>query len=102
MFYVGVMFQQQQQKEAGEDMECDSDKWVENARRMRGKAMVDCVNEVCKDMAWGESREIGRVGLALQNHILKDLIQEFLTDLVVTTSTTISLPFDACRRRLSF
>lgn len=80
------------------------------------KAMRDSVEEVCRDIAWGKRREIGRIGLSLQDHICRDLIHEFVSELV-TTSTTYhamppphhhhhpqyhSLPFEACKRRLCF
>lgn len=71
------------------------------------KAMIESVEEVCREIAWGEKREIGRIGLALQDHICRDLIDEIITDFgcycFYTTTTTSNLPpFEACKRRLAF
>lgn len=67
------------------------------------KAMIDSVNEVCRDIAWGERREVGRIGLALQDHICRDLIEEFVKDLLGSFCMfKCSLPFEACRRSLRF
>ncbi|RDX74869.1 hypothetical protein CR513_45330, partial [Mucuna pruriens] len=43
------------------------------------KAMIKSVDEVCRDVAWGEKREVGRIGLALQDCICRDLIEETVT-----------------------
>ena len=67
--------------------------------------MKESVEEVCKDIAWGEKREIGRIGLALQDHICRDLIEEIVTDLSsfhFYNNVYSSLPFEACKRRLCF
>lgn len=64
------------------------------------KAMKESVEEVCRDIAWGEKREIGRIGLALHDHICRDLIDEIVRDLGFCCFN--SLPFEACKRRLSF
>lgn len=67
------------------------------------KAMIDSVNEVCRDIAWGERREVGRIGVALQDHICRDLIEEFVKDLLGSFCMfKYSLPFEACRRSLRF
>ncbi|PON46736.1 hypothetical protein PanWU01x14_249290 [Parasponia andersonii] len=69
------------------------------------QAMKESVEEVCKDIAWGERREIGRIGLALQDHICRDLIEEIVTDLTsfhCHNNLYSSLPFEACKRRLCF
>lgn len=69
------------------------------------KAMKGTVEEVCKDIAWGEEREIGRIGLALQDHICRDLIEEIVNELGSFQSyskVNYSLPFEACKRRLCF
>ncbi|KAK0584294.1 hypothetical protein LWI29_010637 [Acer saccharum] len=67
------------------------------------RAMIDSVNEVCRDISWGETREIGRIGLALQDFICRDLIEEFVQELACYSCFNIySLPFDACKRRLLF
>ncbi|BAT85034.1 hypothetical protein LR48_Vigan03g204500 [Vigna angularis] len=62
------------------------------------KAMIKSVDEVCRDVDWGEKRELGRIGLALQDYICKDLIEEIVRDL----GCFYTLPFEACRRRLCF
>lgn len=70
------------------------------------KALKETVEQVCEDIAWGEKREIGRIGLALQDHICRDLIEEIVTDLGLVQSyndnVNYSLPFEACKRRLCF
>ncbi|KAE9599705.1 hypothetical protein Lal_00045889 [Lupinus albus] len=62
------------------------------------KAMINSVEEVCRDIAWGENRELGRIGLTLQDYICKDLIQEIVTDL----GCFYTLPFETCKKRLCF
>ncbi|KAL9331291.1 hypothetical protein ACSQ67_000901 [Phaseolus vulgaris] len=62
------------------------------------KAMIKSVDEVCRDIEWGEKRELGRIGLALQDYICKDLIEEIVRDL----GCFYTLPFEACKRRLCF
>ncbi|XP_007028384.2 PREDICTED: uncharacterized protein LOC18598693 [Theobroma cacao] len=66
----------------------------------RSKAMIQSVDEVCKDIAWGERREIGRIGFALQDQISKDLIDEIVREM--GHRFTYSLPFEACKRGLAF
>ncbi|XP_062111861.1 uncharacterized protein LOC133823224 isoform X2 [Humulus lupulus] len=69
------------------------------------EAMKESVEEVCKDINWGERREIGRIGLALQDHICRDLIEEIVTDmssLHFYNNLYSPLPFEACKRRLCF
>ncbi|KAF7819195.1 uncharacterized protein G2W53_024650 [Senna tora] len=67
------------------------------------KAMIESVEEVCRDIAWGEKREIGRIGLALQDHICRDLIEEIVRDLGCCCLFSSNLmPFEACKRRLAF
>ncbi|KAF3441428.1 hypothetical protein FNV43_RR15342 [Rhamnella rubrinervis] len=85
------------------------------------KAMRDSVEEVCRDITWGQRRELGRIGLSLQDHICRDLIHEFVIELITTSTSTStyhhhhmppyyhhhhpqfhSLPFEACKRRLCF
>ncbi|KAH9675059.1 hypothetical protein KPL70_018672 [Citrus sinensis] len=67
------------------------------------KAMIDSLNEVCRDIAWGERREVGRIGLALQDYICSDLIEEFVKDLLGSFCMfKYSFPFEACRRSLRF
>ncbi|XP_020219858.1 uncharacterized protein LOC109802862 [Cajanus cajan] len=62
------------------------------------KAMIKSVDEVCRDVAWGEKREVGRIGLALQDYIYRDLIEEIVREL----GCFYTLPFEACKRRLCF
>lgn len=72
--------------------------------------MTESVGQVCRDIAWGEQREIGRIGLALQDHIYKTLIQELVAEMKSSYSYTstsnssrvCSLSFEACKRRLAF
>ncbi|KAJ7976501.1 Zinc finger homeobox protein like [Quillaja saponaria] len=64
------------------------------------KAMIESVEEVCKDIEWGEKREIGRIGLALHDNIYRDLIEEIVKELSYCYFYT--LPFEACKRRLCF
>ncbi|KAJ1392386.1 DUF3741-associated sequence motif [Sesbania bispinosa] len=62
------------------------------------KAMIKSVDEVCRDVAWGEKRELGRIGLALQDYIYRDLIEEIVREL----GCFYTLPFESCKRRLCF
>lgn len=64
------------------------------------KAMIESLDEVCRDIAWGERREIGRIGLALQDHICSDLIEEITREMGYCGID--ALPFEACKRRLCF
>ncbi|KAJ6741600.1 hypothetical protein OIU85_015758 [Salix viminalis] len=62
------------------------------------KAMVESVNQVCKDAAWGERREIGRIGLALQDYIFRDLIEEIVKDMGFDCIYQLGpLPFESSR-----
>ncbi|XP_056171141.1 uncharacterized protein LOC130139047 isoform X2 [Syzygium oleosum] len=68
------------------------------------EAMRQSVEQVCRDIAWGQRREVGRIGMALHDHICRDLIEETVREMgsswcIVTSSP---LPFDACKRRLRF
>ncbi|CAL5356755.1 unnamed protein product [Camellia sinensis] len=70
--------------------------------------MIESVDEVCRDIAWGEKREVGRIGLVLQDYICKDLIEEIVKELGECCSSSscmlyhYSLPLEACKRRLPF
>ncbi|KAJ8770384.1 hypothetical protein K2173_014998 [Erythroxylum novogranatense] len=95
--------------------EVESPLWI-------SKAMVESVNEVCRDVSWGEKREQGRIGLALQDCICRDLIEEVVTYLsppppppsssslsgscssasFLSSSSSQQLPFESCKRRLRF
>ncbi|KAK1365928.1 hypothetical protein POM88_041489 [Heracleum sosnowskyi] len=68
------------------------------------KAMIESVVEVCNDIASGEKREVGRMGLVIQDHICRDLIEEFVKDLghSFNSRNICSLPFQACKRKLCF
>ena len=58
------------------------------------------VDQVYKNIAWGEKREMGRICLALQDHICKSLIQELVVEmncLKYSSSPVCSLPFDLCK-----
>lgn len=67
------------------------------------KAMIESVNEVCKDIAWGERREIGRIGMALQDYICRDLIEEIVKELGFDCVYQLApLPFESCKKRLRF
>ncbi|KAI3421611.1 uncharacterized protein J3R85_012123 [Psidium guajava] len=65
------------------------------------EAMRQSVEQVCRDIAWGQKREVGRIGLALHDHICRDLIEETVREMG-SWCITSSLPFDACKRRLCF
>ncbi|KAK9951358.1 hypothetical protein M0R45_006805 [Rubus argutus] len=75
-----------------------------HSKRMKNM-MTDSVGQVCRDIAWGEQREIGRIGLALQDHIYKTLIQELVAEMKSSYSYTstsnssrvCSLSFEVCR-----
>ncbi|XP_010036421.2 transmembrane protein 131 isoform X2 [Eucalyptus grandis] len=63
------------------------------------EAMRQSVEQVCKDIAWGQRREVGRIGLALHDHICRDLIEEMVREMGYGGIAS-SLPFEACKRRL--
>ncbi|KAL2480844.1 Uncharacterized protein Adt_33810 [Abeliophyllum distichum] len=65
------------------------------------RAKLQSVDEVCIDIAWGEKREVGRIGLVLEDCICRDLIEEFVKELM-KFCCMYSLPFEACKRRLLF
>ncbi|KAE8665589.1 hypothetical protein F3Y22_tig00112536pilonHSYRG00016 [Hibiscus syriacus] len=52
-----------------------------SSMRRSALAMMHSVHQVCKDIAWGERREIGIIGLALQQNIFRDLIHELVQDI---------------------
>ncbi|CAH8360471.1 unnamed protein product [Eruca vesicaria subsp. sativa] len=91
--------------------------------------IMESVNQVCEDVASGQRREVAKIGLALHDHICRDLISETVHELSlfshydeddmchkltvdcygrgggrghVRRGSTNSLPLDACRRRLVF
>ncbi|CAN1174945.1 hypothetical protein LINPERPRIM_LOCUS10236 [Linum perenne] len=86
-------------------------------------AMAESVEKACNDIAWGERREIGRIGLALHDQICRDLVEELVREIIglycfekkkikVSTSSSSSssssaavcqtLPFESCKRSLRF
>ncbi|KAL6530621.1 hypothetical protein OROMI_028510 [Orobanche minor] len=65
------------------------------------RAMVKSVEEVCGDVAWGETMEIGKIGLVLQDHLFREMIEELVGELMRSCSIQ-SLPFEACKRKLCF
>ncbi|XP_038905750.1 uncharacterized protein LOC120091709 [Benincasa hispida] len=82
-----------------------SEKAAEQSPLCRSKvAMRDSVEQVFKEISWGQNKEMGRIGLALQNQICGDLIEELVKDLNYnyTCGYYSSLPFEACKRRLCF
>ncbi|CAH2063936.1 unnamed protein product [Thlaspi arvense] len=98
-------------------------------RKVR-RSLMDSVNQVCDDVASGQRREVAKIGLALHDHICRDLIAETIQELSfsdyydnkcqksagdsgvcygggsgrrhIRRGSTNSLPLDACRRRLVF
>ncbi|KAJ0255420.1 hypothetical protein HA466_0101750 [Hirschfeldia incana] len=99
-------------------------------RKVRSRSMMDSVNQVSDDLVFGQQREVGKIGLALHDHICRDLITEIVGELSfshydnnachkpavdsvdghdrasgrrhIRRGSTNSLPLDACRRRLVF
>ncbi|PIN20904.1 hypothetical protein CDL12_06388 [Handroanthus impetiginosus] len=65
------------------------------------RAMIESVEEACNDIAWGEKREIGRIGLALQDYLCRELIEEVVKELK-SCPVHHSLPLEACKRSLRF
>ncbi|KAI4363946.1 hypothetical protein MLD38_020101 [Melastoma candidum] len=67
------------------------------------KAMTESVEQVCRDVTLGERREAGRIGVALHDHICRELIEETIHEMGSSgQSDRGQLPFEACRRRLVF
>ncbi|KAI4378420.1 hypothetical protein MLD38_015900 [Melastoma candidum] len=67
------------------------------------KAMTESVEQVCRDVTWGERREAGRIGVALHDHICRELIEETVLEMGSPgKGDPGQLPFEACRRRLVF
>ncbi|CAH8290128.1 unnamed protein product [Eruca vesicaria subsp. sativa] len=99
-------------------------------RKVRSQSLIDCVNQVSDDLASGQRREVAKIGLALHDHICRDLITEIVGELLfsqyeknkclkpevdsadcygkgsgrrhIRRGSTNSLPLEACRRRLVF
>ncbi|XP_023517459.1 uncharacterized protein LOC111781218 isoform X1 [Cucurbita pepo subsp. pepo] len=75
----------------------------------RSKAMAESLDEISNQISWGFKHEMAKIGMALQHHIYRELIDEMLTDMITKSSACFlpfhssSLPpFEACRRRLRF
>lgn len=100
-------------------------------RKVRSRSLMDSVNQVCDDLASGQRREVAKIGLALHDHICRDLITEIVGELSfsyyydddecrksavdsvdcygrgggrrhIRRGGTNSLPLDAFRRKLVF
>ncbi|KAJ0245844.1 Uncharacterized protein HA466_0182500 [Hirschfeldia incana] len=98
-------------------------------QKVRPRSLMESVNQVCDDVESGQRREVAKIGLALHDHICRDLISETVHELSSSFSeyndddechksadrygggngrrhirrgSTNSLPLDACRRRLMF
>ncbi|XP_073158440.1 uncharacterized protein [Henckelia pumila] len=69
--------------------------------RSTSSPKVRTIEEVCKDVAWGERRELGRILVVLQDYICRDLVEEVVKELK-SCRIRCSLPLDGCKRRLSF
>ncbi|CAN6837328.1 unnamed protein product [Brassica oleracea] len=95
-------------------------------RKVR-RSLMESVNDLCDDVASGQRREVAKIGLAIHDHICRDLISETVHELSsfsdycnnechkytdcygegsgrrhIRRGSTNSLPLDACRRRLVF
>ncbi|KAG2325618.1 hypothetical protein Bca4012_040119 [Brassica carinata] len=91
------------------------------------RSLMESLNQVCDDVESGQRREVAKIGLALHDHICRDLISETVHELSsfsyyneddechksadcyggngrrhIRRKSTNSLPLDACRRRLVF
>ncbi|XP_051150933.1 uncharacterized protein LOC127265244 [Andrographis paniculata] len=67
------------------------------------RGMVESVEEVCWEIGWGEKGEIGNIGLVVQDHLWRELIQELVLELEKSCSLHhLPLPLHHCKRRLCF
>ncbi|KAF5202757.1 Disease resistance protein [Thalictrum thalictroides] len=64
------------------------------------KVKAETVHEVCQEAAWEERWELERTGVMLEDYMFGDLIEDTVRELGLCSM--YSLPFEACRRRLSF
>uniref|UniRef100_A0A1J3FL72 DUF3741 domain-containing protein n=1 Tax=Noccaea caerulescens TaxID=107243 RepID=A0A1J3FL72_NOCCA len=100
-------------------------------RVRRSLSLIESVNQVCDDVGSGQRREVAKIGLALHDHICRDLIAETVREFSfsgydyddessklsvdskvcyggksgprhIRRGSTNSLPLDVCRRRLVF
>uniref|UniRef100_A0A7N0SZ02 Uncharacterized protein n=1 Tax=Kalanchoe fedtschenkoi TaxID=63787 RepID=A0A7N0SZ02_KALFE len=51
------------------------------------RAMVATVEKACNEIAWGENREMGRIGMALQAQIYRDLVEETVKEVIQVGKT---------------
>ncbi|GAB4851820.1 hypothetical protein Ancab_031219 [Ancistrocladus abbreviatus] len=70
------------------------------APRSSRYAMIETVNEVCRDIRWGQGREVVKIGLVIQDYIYRDLIDEITREMGCHHSA--SVPLQTCKRRLCF
>ncbi|XP_073047255.1 uncharacterized protein [Primulina eburnea] len=70
------------------------------SRRSTSSPKARTIEEVCKDIAWGEKREMGRILVVLQDYICRDLVEEVVKELK-SCRIHYSLPLEGCKRRLS-
>ncbi|KAJ8449724.1 hypothetical protein Cgig2_001380 [Carnegiea gigantea] len=94
---------------------------IDTARRLTtaailpwSEAVVESVEEVCRDVEWGQTSEVGVIGLLIQDFIFKDLVEEITKemmlmmknkrsgcfDYVFGSSRIVGLPDEACKRKL--
>lgn len=97
---------------------------IDTARRLAttailpwSKAVVESVEEVCRDVEWGQTSEVGVIGLLMQDFIFKDLVEEITKEMMLmmknkrsscfdyvfgSSRINVSLPDEACKRKLCF
>ena len=77
--------------------------------------MVESVEEVCRNVDWGQTHEVGVIGLLIQDLIFKDLVDEVTKEMMIVkkktsscfdyvfgSSRNASLSYEACKRKLCF
>ncbi|XP_057506913.1 uncharacterized protein LOC130790058 [Actinidia eriantha] len=103
--------QQQQMRRRKETNACLFQRRTVRAKRDISSGMRESVDEVCRDIEWGQKRELGRMALLLQDNIWRDLIQEIVMDIIIIITPhqcrnflygSGRLPLERCKRRLSF
>ncbi|GFY98112.1 hypothetical protein Acr_12g0006530 [Actinidia rufa] len=106
-----VQQQQQQMRRKKETSACLFQRRTVRAKRDISSGMRESVDEVCRDIEWGQKRELGRMALLLQDNIWRDLIQEIVMDIIIIITPhqcrnflygSRGLPLERCKRRLSF
>ncbi|PSS15758.1 Zinc finger homeobox protein like [Actinidia chinensis var. chinensis] len=106
-----VQQQQQQMRRKKETSACLFQRRTVRAKRDISSGMRESVDEVCRDIEWGQKRELGRMALLLQDNIWRDLIQEIVMDIIIIITPhqcrnflygSGRLPLERCKRRLSF